>query len=355
MLQMLQMLLEHGNRHDLTSDAEVSTAGCVLVSPEATAESIDRGVYMHLNKYTNPLAQHIRARLNGEGAPEQVSAYRNAMLVVCGDNTFDRPAVNQRDLPTRNAMHVGQAANFDTVTTADFDTTSTMHYLISNDAYHGNLLLMPAENQHVQQATAHVLLPAALDARGNRVETAGDINDLRSKLDNMVVTNPTTNARLGDATMQSLHESTNKEGRQATTKVVGRLMGRRQTNGTEFQQTFDNTLNANLSDRTALRRLNKVMLPALKALSEDRAFVEIRMTSKQDARQIAVRDLIAELRDPVRAGALMGAEFGRTRSQIPKATQALHDLVNMGPGPERQQAAADYMRGEYSDRTYILG
>ena len=221
--------------------------------------------------------------------------------------------------------------------------------------YHGNLLLMPAEDQHVQQATAHVLLPAALGARGNRVETAGDINDLRNKLDSMVVTNPTTNASLGDATMQSLHQTVNRGGPKATTKAVASLVGRPQMNAAEFQLLFDNTMNAHLGDRKALRRLNKVMLPALKALSEDRAFVEIRMTSKQAARTVAVRDLIAELRNPDRAGALMGTGTAIVASQAQKAAQVLQDLINMGPGPERQQAAAEYMRGDYANKTYILG
>ena len=103
------------------------------------------------------------------------------------------------------------------------------------------------------------------------------------------------------------------------------------------------------------RRLNKVMLPALKALSEDRAFVEIRMTSKQAARTVAVRDLIAELRNPDRAGALMGTGTAIVASQAQKAAQVLQDLINMGPGPERQQAAAEYMRGDYANKTYILG
>lgn len=350
--QMVQLLLDHGNKHNLASDAPVSTRGAVLVSPDATAETVDRGVYIYLNKYTDPLAQHIRERLNGGGdtTPEQQAAYKKGMFVVCGAGTF-APTTHA------NAMHVGQAANFDAVTAAGFGTSSEMHYLISNDAYAGKLLLMPVERQHEQEANAEVLLPAALGDRADRVDTAHNIGELRQKLDDLMVNTATTNEVLGNRTMASLHEATHRGGAQATDKASQSLTRTREMNADEARLLNENTERAEDPSRKALRRLNKVMIPALKAMSQGSAFVDVRMTAKENPRNISVPDLIRALRDPNLASALMGADFSSAEAQEASNHFAdkLEELRNIPAGHQRNQAAETYMRGEYANDKFTVG
>jgi hypothetical protein len=350
--KMVELLLEHGRKHDLNSKATVSMAGCVMVSPGATKESIDRGVYLYLNKYTDPLAQHIRARLNGEGTPEQAAAYKSAIFVVCGAGTFD-PNSNH----TANAMHVGQAANFDAVTAAGFGTSSEMHYLISNDAYQGNLLLMPVERQHEQEANAAVLLPDALGERRDRVATAKNIDDLRSKLDDMVVNKATTNAELGNSTMNALYQATYKKGPLAIDKAVERLTTKAGMTAVESRLLQDNTERANDPDRKALRRINKAMIPALMALSEGKATLDIRMTAKVDSKRVTVRELINTLSDPDKASELMDADLHgeRAKSHCANCVTSLEGLMAIESGSDRRQAAKELLRGEYANDVYTLG
>jgi hypothetical protein len=350
--RMVQMLLDGGKKHDLNSRDVVPMSGCVMVSPTATAERIDRGVYLYLNKYTDPLAQHIRERLNGSGTPEQTAAYKSAMFVVCGAGTFDPDTQI-----SGNAMHVAQAANFDAVTAAGFGTSSEMHYLISNDAYHGNLLLMPVERQHEQEANAEILLPAALGDRRDMVDTAENIEDLRNKLDEMVVHKATTDHKLHDKTMESLHTATHRERPLATDKAVERLTTKTGMTADEARLLDENTRRANDPDRKALRRINKVMIPALMALSEGKVRMDIRMTAKDEPAIMTVRGLIEVLRHPDQASALMDADFSGelARSECEKCVTLLEGLLEMDPGPARQQAAQDLMRGTYANDTHILG
>jgi hypothetical protein len=349
---MMQMLLDGGKKIDLQSRDVVPMSGGVMVSPGATSESLDRGVYLYLNKYTDPLAQHIRDRLNGNGTDEQTAAYKRAMFVVCGAGTFD-PATEI----SGNAMHVAQAANFDAVTAAGFGTSSEMHYLISNDAYHGNLLLMPVERQHEQEANAEILLPAALGDRRDKVDAAENIEDLRNKLDEMVVHNATTNDKLSDKTMEALHTATHRESPLATDKAVVRLTTKTGMTADEARLLDENTRRASDPDRKALRRINKVMIPALMALSEGKVAMDIRMTAKDAPKSMTIRGLIEALRDPDQAGALMDADFSGevARSECQKCVNWLEDLLALDHGPTRQQAAQSLMRGTYANDTHILG
>jgi hypothetical protein len=350
--QMVQMLLDGGKKHDLESDAVVSMSGCVLVAPEATADNIDRGVYIYLNKYTDPLAQHIRNRLNGDGTPEQVAAYKNSMFVVCGAGTFDAASGT-----TGNAMHVGQAANFDAVTAAGFGTSSEMQYLISNDAYQGNLLLMPVERQHEQEANAEVLLPKALGDRADRVDTAKNIGELRDKLDNMVVNKATSNAKLEGKTIQSLYDATHAKGPQATDKAVERLTTKTGMTADESRLLEENTRRAESPDRKALRHLNKMMIPALTALSKGETSLQIRMTAKDEPKTVMIKDVMKALREPDRATELLNADFSSegVQGHMLKCADWLEGLMNLGPGSVRKQAAENLMRGPYANETYILG
>lgn len=350
--QMVQMLLDGGKKIDLDSTGVVPMSGGVLVSPDATAESTDRGVYIYLNKYTDPLAQHIRSRLNGSGTEEQTAAYRSAMFVICGTGTFD-PETGI----SGNAMHIAQAANFDATTAAGFGTSSEMHYLISNDAYNGNVLLMPVERQHEQEANAEVLLPAALGDRANKVDAARNIDDLKQKFDKMVVENATTDAKLRDKTMESLYKATHRESPLATDKAVERLRTHGGMTADESRLLQENKNRTDDPDRKALRRINKVMIPALQALSEGKGVMDIRVTTKVASERIGVRALITALSDPVKASALMRADLSGEEAKLhcKKCVDWLEGLLAIESSTGRQKAAEELLLGEYANETYTLG
>lgn len=348
---MVQKILDNGNKYSLSGLAGVPISGTVMVAPDATADKIDRGVYLYLNKYTGPLGEHISNRLNGDGTPEQVNAYKQAMFVVCGRDTFKGGVKD-------NAMHMAQAANFDAVTAAGFGTSSEMHYLISNNAYQGNLVMMPVEKQHEQEANAAVLMPEALaPEHRSRVSAASDIGDLKAKLDAMVVDNPTTNAKLGQTKMEALYTATHKEEPKATDKAVERLRTHKGMTTAESTLLAENTSRAENAETKALRRLNKVMIPALKALSEGKFNVDIRMTAKDESKILNLRELITALQDPVKAGRLMGADFAGDKANTlrEKSVEMLQSLSNTQNDTDRMRAAEKIMRGAYANNTYTLG
>ena len=359
---MVEMLLNRGNRHDLNSNAEVPMAGCVMVSPATPEKDIDRGFYLYLNKYTNVLGKHIRERLNGEGTPQVgptvIEAYRQALFVVCGTQAIKPIDPNNLDEKIPNAMHVAQAASFDGVTSAGFGGLSEMHYLISNDAYHGNLLVMPVQKQHEQETNADVLLRNAFGSvLPPNVDTEKDIAALLTKFDDMVSKKATTNDALSGKTMKPLFEATHKETKKATDKAVERLTTHGGMTADERRLLLLNFQTANDPKTKALRRINKVMIPALKAMKGGAYIVQTRMTAKVPTRYTAVDDLIKQLRDPMKANELLDLDVftPEAHAECKRFANFLQEIRDKPSGPERVAAAKEFMYERYANEMFFVG
>lgn len=158
--------------------------------------------------------------------------------------------------------------------------------------------------------------------------------------------------------MEQLVTFTQKEGgKQATDKAVGLLSQRGVMNPSEERLLKDNTARANDAGLKAERRVNKVMIPALTALSKGESVVTMRMTAKDDSVTMNINKLISTLKDPGQAEGLMGVKFDsdRAKKAAQDAVNSLEDLMKMPEGQERQQAAEKFMRGAYANDKFILG
>ena len=354
---MVATLLEKGKIHDLDSSEPVSMKGAVLVAPGATKESIDRGVYLYLNKYTSPIAEHIVERLKGEGdtTPELHDAYKKTLICFCGTGALTEKLKGGAD----NSMHVAQAAQFDGVTAAGFGTASEMHYLLENNAYKGNFLLMPVEQQHEQDANAHALLPAVL-SEGNkgRVETAGNIDELKAKFDQLVLSRATTDKVLGDTTMEAFVQATQREGASGSDKAAQLLRG----TGAGMTQNDarlmeENNWRAQEAGRKEMRHLNKVMIPVLEALAKGESEATIRLSTKVDERRVNVEELVKGLNNPAKLRELTGVNITNqlARNMSDALARDLEQIMKQSEGPDRQKAADDYRRDQYANKKYNVG
>ena len=362
---MVATLMQHGNKIYPDDPNPVTKSGGVIVSRDATEESIDRGVYLYLNSYTGPIADHIKERLNPESdtPPEMRAAYEKAMFVVCGGGTF--PGEFNRDPNTvSNAMHIAQAANFEGVTSAGFGTSSEMHYLIENNAYQGNFIVMPVEEQHEQEANANELLPAALSPENaGRVTTANNIQQLRDQMDDLVMNRATTTHSLflDNTHMGGMLDATHRPGAIAD-KAANLLQGTGDGMSALDARLLDqNNRRAGDIDKKEARQLNKVMIPVLQALVDGQPNATIRLSTKVPEVTVNVADFVNGMNNPdTRLDTLRNMTgvivTGDQSTQLTANFAAgLNNIMDQPEGNARQQAADDYRRGEYANDVFTVG
>lgn len=357
--RMVGTLMEHGNKTYPDETNPVDKSGSVMVSRDATAESIDRGVFLYLNKYTESLAEHIKLRLSGGGdtTPEQQAAYEKAMFVVCGGGAFTKD-YKADDSNVTNALHMTQAASFDGITAAGFGTTSEMQYLVENDAYPGNFAVMPVEQQHEQEANAHVLLPAGLSS-GNqdRIGAATNAENLKSEIDNLVTDKATTTEKLekDGTTMEPLLTATHKHGSIAD-KAAALLQGTGGMSEQDARLLIENNWRAVEAGRKEIRQLNKVMIPVLEAMYRGESTATVRLTEKGNEVTVDVAEVAAGLGNPKTLEELTGVKITNqlSRNLSEKLAADLQSLQDQ-PDAERAGLVDQYRRGEYANDVFILG
>ena len=353
--KMVDTFLTYGAIDKLDTAGAIKRPGGVMVAENATTADIDRGFAIYVNEYTAPVADFIRERLTGGGddnTPELQAAYAKAMFVFCGPEALT-------DNSKGNALHMGKMANFDVISSAGFGITSEMLYLFLNNAFNGNLVLFPVENQHEQVANAQSLVPQAIEGTnlGTRISSAINIEDLKAHIDRLVTGDGTTNEKLGNATMAKLFKAaTRTDLPKATDQTVNLLHGGPMTTDAA-RLLAENTRRASDPESKALRRLNKVMVPALNALANGEMRLTTKMTMMAEPQTLHVTDLIVTLRDPAAAGELMSADLSGQKAQAMSAVFAdkLEELVFIDDENMRADAAREYLAGEYANNKYSVG
>lgn len=355
--------MQHGNKIHHDHEGVVTKAGSVIVSQDATAESIDRGVYLYLNSYTPPLAEHIKDRLNPESdtPPELFAAYEKAMFVVCGKEAFPEAYRNTADVS--NAMHLAQAANFDGVINAGFGTSSEMQYLLENNAYEGNFVMMPIERQHEQETNAFVLTHDGIsEGNQDRLTIANTMQELTDQLDDLVMNRATTTQSLGQAnsTMAGMLDATHMPGAIAD-KAAGLLNGTGEMSALDSRLLTENNNRASDIDRKEARQLNKVMIPVLAALVDDQPTAAVHLSEKVAPVTINVADFVQGMQNPdTQQDTLLnmaGVDVtgGQSTRLVETFAAGLSAIMDQPQGEARQQAADDYRRGEYANNVYTVG
>lgn len=107
----------------------------------------------------------------------------------------------------------------------------------------------------------------------------------------------------------------------------------------------------------ALRRINKVMIPALEAMKGGAYIVQTRMTEKGLTRYTAVDDLIKQLRDPMKANELLDLDVftPEAHAECKRFADFLQEIQNKPSGPERTAAAKEFMYERYANEMFFVG
>jgi hypothetical protein len=336
--QVTKLVLEEGKRLPLEPDQPVGTEGGILVAPRATADNVDRMVYLYLNKYTGPLGEHIKSKLRENGD----NPYKHTLFIVAG-----------KPIAGHNAMNLAHLASADGVIAGGMGTTTEAHQLLSN-GYQGKMIVMPVEHQHEQEANAHQLLPAALPSNlpVGTLTTARDNADLRRQLDDLLKNRATiTNSLTGD--LQNLWFMA-RNIRGVTAKPVALLDGADMTDA-ETDLHVTNAARARNPDTLAIQRMVNAVQPALDAAIKGQPTFTVKMDTLYERQTLDFDTLARALSDPGKASALLHANLSRPGAQ--RLRETFSDWLNQlaAADPERRRELAEGFKPLFSNETFILG
>jgi hypothetical protein len=330
--RVMKDFLQYGHRIPLSLDAP-ATAG-ILVADGATAKDIDGAVYFYVNEYTQAAANMVRERLQSQD-PD----FSKTMFVICGPGTFG-------DDRSKNALHMLYAAQADGVMNAGFGTTSEVHYLLRK-GFQGQVLLLPVEDQHEQQANAEMMQSLL----GERITIAHTPGDLSRQLDQLVRSRTRTGALEGD--MSSIVEAV--ENPHTFTHHIAALMMGGDMTAQETALLQRGREIAQAPDTKAMRRGAKLVVTVLQGLMAGAQEFQVRMTAKQAATQHGLGELAQRLRSPAECAELFGqvdATGPQTDAFRRQWAQRFERLEQLPPADRGKQAAR--WLAELGD-AYVLG
>lgn len=325
-------MMQHGRLNSLSTSEPVSAG--ILVAPGRRPEDIDGLVYFYVNEYTRAAGNFVRERLQNQD-PD----YSKTLFVICGPTTF-------RDHRSRNALHMAYAAHADGMTNAGFGVTSEVHYLMRH-GFQGQVLLLPVEDQHEQQANARMLHHML----SSGIAFAHDPSDMRDHLDALV----RSRTRTGElrSHMSSLLRAVNNP--HTYTHHIARILNGARMSPQEAALLQRGHEIANDPDTKAFRRGAKAIVTALQGVTEQMDLFEIRMTTKQVPSLHSIRSLAEQLRNDDQCAALFGnIDAGGPATQEFRRMWASR-LMQMDEAPvtERKQMARNWL-AELGD-AYVLG
>ncbi len=332
-IRAAQEVLDKGRMIGLAPDDEVR-AGVITNLKKGEHDKVETAVYLYLNEYTAGAAQHIKQRIR-ENHPD----YRNSMFVLCGAGAVSGA----------NAMHVMYAGVADGITAGGFGTTSEMHYMMSN----GNpsrFLVMPVENQHEQQANA-AMLQALLPGR---IQVARGPDSLRQQIDALVAGSTRTAGLHDKGTMGPLVAAA-----QSTRSNVDHIVDvmADKNNMTPREKDVLATLHAYATpaDSKAMRRLTKLIVPALAAIIDEKPDLQIQATSKVPPSTLSgIAAVKAVLEDAQGSRALLGVDCsGPEAAAFRQECAAMLEAVQQAPPQERIALAKQQM--EALGQRFVLG
>lgn len=374
--QVIDWFMRDGNRLDLKSDLDITMAGSILVHPDASPQSIDRVVVLYLNKYTNPLGQHIRDRLgNGDPNRSPDPNYAKTLFIVAGGSAFKQESGG-------NALHAALLANADAFFSAGWGTTTEMHQLLLN-GYQGKLVIAPVESQNEQQTNVPLLRSALPNNLRPRVDSASNADDLKNKLDALVRYQATTTSGL-DGDMRSLFDTLRGE-RRVTDQTVNLLSGGTVLEGGNMprgynnrptpleqrltaadigigQMTADETRLRDINtaqwrhpDNVASRRIVNAIVPALDAACRGDTHFTVKMDRAYSAQPMTLRQLADALSNHDTATRLLHANVQGplARAMLTEVSNRLDELANAGPAQLRQ--LAESFKHDFANERFFLG
>ena len=325
-------LMAHAKRNSL-DPAATTTAG-IIVADGKQARDLDGAFYLYVNEYTQSVGARIKQQIR-----DQNPAFENTLFVVCGAGALNSGA-------SGNPLHMMYAANADGAMNAGYGTTSELHYLLEN-GFQGKLLLMPVEGQHEQEANAATMK----NLLGDKVEVASDGASLLDKLDQMVQNRTKTAQLTGDASgiVQSIENSS------TNTQHIVDLMDGGEMTARETQLLALGSELARSPDTKSMRRLAKVIVPALQAAIEGRDAIEIKPTAKHATMRHDMSSLIASMKNDEQFSKLLGgANVGGNETQKFRA-ECLATLEQLAAlAPDQRRGLAEERRTALGER-FVLG
>jgi hypothetical protein len=328
----VEYLLTHAKRNNL-DPAATTTAG-IIVADGKEAKDLDGACYLYVSEYTQIVGTRIKEQLR-----DQNPAFEKTLFVVCGAGAFHGGVAG-------NPLHMMYAAHADGVMNAGYGTTSEIHYLLDN-GFQGKLLLMPVEHQHEQEANGATMKRLL----GDKIQVAGDRASLFKELDRMVQ-NRTTTAQLAGHMGSIVHAVDN--GRTHTGHIVDLMAGGAMTPREAQLLALGKTL-AESPDTKSMRRLGKVIVPALQAAIAGRDTIEIKPSSKHATMRYDMSSLIASMKDDAQFGMLLGGSDihgAETRKFRAECVATLEQLAALPP--DQRKAFAEQCRTALGER-FVLG
>lgn len=329
---IVDFLLEHAKRNDL--DPATDARAGIIVAPGRAANEIDGAFYLYVNEYTPAATAHIKQRIRDDD-PE----YCSTMFVICGAGVLP-------DSVPGNPLHMMYAAQADGAMNAGYGTTSEAHYLLER-GFQGKLLLMPVEHQHEQEANARTLH----ELLGERITVATDKDSFLTRLDERVSNRTTASALTGDMSriVSALHNPRTNLAHIADLIAGGPMLE------IEADLLARGKAIGESPDTKAMRRMAKMILPALDAVIEGNESFKLKMTAKQPETHHTLSSLISALKDDSQFAELLrldnigGDETERFRAQFMRHFMTLSEL-----SLDERKPYAERVRNELGDR-FVLG
>lgn len=336
--KVVEALMRRGKENDL--DPSAPTNPGIIVAKDKDPKDIDGAVYLYVNEYTPEVGKRIKEKIRDHD-PD----YENTLFVVCGANGL-------KEGMSGNLLHMMYAANADGAMNAGYGTTSELHYLLEN-GFQGQLLLMPVEAQHEQEANAQKM-KALLK---NKI-TVADGESLLNQLDRLVQTRTKTSELTGD--MSKLVTAVANP-RTNVQHIVDLIKGDKMTER-EIDLLNKGKKMAENPDTKAMRRLVKVIVPVLEAAmdNEPKSFFNIQVTAKGLFMPYNMRALMSAMKDEEKFYALLGLkdatvagpETAELRTEFLDTLDQL--IAHSGSPADQNRIAKDYAKklGEHFELGY---